>query len=125
MEATLMARTTAQEVKAIMKGTALTYEELQPFVDTAEVLVTETCSAYGEDLQEKLMMWLAAHLACSADPEVVAEGIGAANVTYGGRTDLGLDATSYGQKVKLLDRRGLLVRGRTAAITGLLDEEDA
>jgi hypothetical protein len=125
MEENLMARTTAQEVKAIMVGTGLTYEQLQPFVDTAEVIVTEACSDYGEDLQEKMMMWLAAHLACSADPEIVAETMGAANVTYSGRTDLGLNATSYGQKVLLMDRHGYLNQNKKISMNILADEEDA
>jgi hypothetical protein len=54
------------------------------------------------------------------------ERIGEASVKYFGKTGLGLDATMYGQTVKLLDTTGILLdlgkRSVSINVTGPYDE---
>jgi hypothetical protein len=65
-----------------------------------------------DDEKSEIERWLSAHLiACTRDQQAQQEAVtggAGVNVTYQGKTGLGLDATFYGQQVKVLDRTGLL-----------------
>lgn len=99
-----MARTSARDVLAIMKGSTLTRTEIDPHVKAANIIVDNITGSYDADELEQIELWLAAHFAAVADPQIASENIGGANVTYHGKTGMGLDGSVYGQRVKLLDR---------------------
>ena len=99
-------RTTEAEVKAIL-DTALTEDELSPFLTAANLIVTSVVANEGytpEHLAE-IERWLAAHLVAIRDPRLMSQKIGDADAVYAGFTQFGkgLEFTSYGQQVLLLD----------------------
>jgi len=102
-------RVTEAAVKEII-GTDLTAEQIAPFLKSANVLIAATLSDedYGTDLLREIELWLSAHFVAIQDPQVAKEKLGGAEVTYDGKTDLGLNGTRYGQQVMLLDHHGKL-----------------
>ena len=106
-----MPRSTEKAVKDIM-DTELTKEQLTPFLRTADNLVTKIIVDAGADYSAEILTdivtWLAAHFACARDPEIARENVGEAGWTFNGQTGLGLNATRYGQQVKILDYKGHL-----------------
>jgi len=102
-------RATEAEVKEII-DTALTAEEITPFLNSANVVVTDvlTNEGYGTSLLKQIEMWLAAHFVAIRDPRIAKEKLGDADATYQGKTGLGLNYTSYGQQVMLMEHHGKL-----------------
>lgn len=123
-----MARVTATDVLAIMKGSTLTDDELLPHIAAANAIVTGKCASdtdYTAAHLKEIERFLSAHFACSADPTVAQETIGAATVVYDGKTGMGLDSSPFGQRAKVLDFNGLLGEGkRQTATGGLLMENE-
>lgn len=104
-----MPRTTATEVKAILT-TSLTDAQVDVYIDIANQIVTDnvTCGL-GDAALEEIERWLTAHLiAFTRSRMAKSEKIGEASITYNGVFGSGLDATPYGQTVKLLDTCGSL-----------------
>lgn len=103
-----MARCTEQEVKAII-DTTLTEEQVTPFLRAANIAVTNVTSGYGygvDDLME-IERWFAAHLIAVRDPRLTEAKQGDGTFKYFvGQAGKSLDATPYGQQVKLLDNKG-------------------
>lgn len=110
-----MARTTEALVKGIIK--VKTTIDLAPYIDAATELVTEVCSLatkadgslYYADARLLLIeTWLAAHFYAIFDPRLssVSVGQGAVSQSFMNKVDLGLNQTTYGQQVKLLDTYG-------------------
>jgi hypothetical protein len=105
-----MARTTADLVKGI-----LDVDEdisLTPFINAANVLVTEACGSagYEDDHLQQIETWLAAHFYCSRDPRVSYEVIGPLATTFQYKNGLFLANTSYGQMALTLDVKGGLAQ---------------
>lgn len=101
-------RVTDAEVKKILVTTI----ETTPFIATASLIVDENLEGQGlsDARLKQIELYLSAHLACTMDPRLTSESTGDASNTYqtasaGGK---GLDATTYGQQVKMLDTTGLL-----------------
>lgn len=106
-----MARVSEGEVKRII-DTALTYDQVTPFLRAANNLVTSTLAdeGYGAEDLRQIEAWLAAHFVAVRDPRVKQEKIGDANVHYDGETGSGLASTRYGQQVLLLEYKGILAQ---------------
>jgi hypothetical protein len=103
-------RATEQAVLALM-DTTLTAEQITPFLESANVVVTGKCTdaSYSAEVLELIERWLAAHLASSAKSrQISGKKVGEASWEYAGKTGTVLDSTSYGQQVKLLDYKGTL-----------------
>ena len=105
-------RVSADEVKEIL-DTTLTDSAIEAFIGAANLTVTKILG--DEDLTDdelkEIERWLTAHLiACTRERQIMKEAVGQASVTYAGVTKTGLDATLYGQQVKLLDTTGLLAQ---------------
>ena len=100
-----MARVSGSEVQDII-DTDL--ETLTPFIDAASQLV-DGISGLGAATLKEIERWLAAHFIAIRDQRTVKDAVGDSSHTYGGKTGMGLDATLYGQQVKLLDTTGYLV----------------
>ena len=106
-------RVTADEVEAIMDD-AFAMEssfDVTPFITAANLVVTDRLglSGLGDDLLKEIERWLSAHLASCKYTRHKSEAIGDAQQTLQvGPLGKGLDWSSYGQQVKLLDSTGVL-----------------
>jgi hypothetical protein len=76
----------------------------QAFVDQANVLVGEMNLPYSPSRIKIIATYLAAHLIQSYDPQVIKEG----DVSIGAPLGKQLDATYYGQQIKVFDDKGVL-----------------
>jgi hypothetical protein len=88
-------------------------ENLLPFIDAANQLVTELCapvSTYDVRRLTTIECYLAAHFLAIRDPRYVSETIGAASATYMQQTGPNLGLTPYGQTVRVLDTSGGISR---------------
>lgn len=104
-------RATEDEVKSII-DTALTAEQVRPFLETANTMVTNACAGYDHTTDELrlLEMWLAAHFVAVRDPRASEQTLGDATVKFEGQSGLNLNSTRYGQQVLILDRFGYFAR---------------
>ena len=107
------------EVWQILPADADTTVNLSPFIKAASQLVDRVsarASATGsnvsvsDDELKEIERWLTAHLFCIRDRLPSERKIGDATDKYQGKTDMGLDATTYGQQAKMLDPTGELAR---------------
>ena len=111
------ARTTYADVSDVI-ATTLTQSQVNAFINSAHAIIDAALlsAGYSDALLKEIETWLAAHLLSVRDMRAHAESIGDYSVTYQGTSGLGLDATLYGQQVKLLDTAGLLANlGQRAA----------
>lgn len=104
-------RVDANEVKEII-DTALGESTIEAFITAANVIVTSLLgsSGLGTAHLKEIERWLTAHLiSCARDRTVRTEQAGQASITYETQPlGKGLDASLYGQQVKLLDTTGIL-----------------
>lgn len=104
-----MGRVTATEVKEILK-TNLSDSVIDVFINAANLTVTEILgddTTLSSDQKKEIERWFTAHLVgCTRQRQKQSEKIDEAAVTYQGKTGMGLDATFYGQQVKVLDATG-------------------
>lgn len=116
----MAARVTEEEVREILT-TSLT--SLTAFISTANVMVTEELVGEGlsDDRLKEIERYLAAHFACIASPRKRDEKVDVASATYRGKTDMGLDATLYGQQAKILDTTGILAATSSGAKNATLE----
>lgn len=111
-----MARTTADEVKAVL-APGRDYDlrgnpSLLPFIDTASILidkVDELAEGTYPAKKLKLMeMWLSAHFYKQSDKDFSSRSTSGASGSFAGKTDMGLNSTLYGQSAQALDTEGYL-----------------
>jgi hypothetical protein len=104
-------RASEQEVKEII-DTALTVDQITPFLRAANRLINDALAdeGYGAELLHEIECWLTAHFIASRDPRTLSETIGDASATFWGTSGLGLNGTSYGQNVMLLEHHGKLAQ---------------
>jgi hypothetical protein len=102
-----MARVTSQEVKEIIE-TSIT--DVTVFITSANLIVTDYLAGegYSTEKLKEIERWLSAHFVCAMDMRVQSESVNGASASYQGSTGMGLDSTSYGQRVKMLDSSGVL-----------------
>lgn len=104
-----MGRVTAPEVKEILK-TNLSDPVIDAFITAANLTVTEIIgddTTLSADQKKEVERWFTAHLiGCTRQKQKQSEKLGEAAATYQGQTGKGLDATLYGQQVKVLDTTG-------------------
>lgn len=91
-------------------STSLTIAQLHPFALTASTLVDSylTGSVLSAAVLQEIETYLAAHLASIRSKYGVRERIGEAELTTGYKGGVGLDATPYGEVVKMLDSTGTM-----------------
>lgn len=129
-----MNRVLAYEVKAII-STTLTEDEVEPFIDAANIIITGKCSStYTSAELKELERWLAAHFVAIRTPDnasVRSKKAGKVEVQYfGAQGGSGLYATPYGQQLLALDYNSTLAGlagGRVATLRmfGLTNDEFA
>ena len=106
-----MARVTAAEVKAILDKSKLTNTEIDVFITSANVLVTQALgsSTLGASVLKEIERWMAAHMIASSRERVAKnEEAGGAKINYSGQFGRGLHSTPYGQMVLTLDTTGAM-----------------
>lgn len=104
-------RVTAAELQEII-STSLSESVLDAFITGANLIVTEHLGD-SEELSsaqlKEIERWLSAHLlACTRERQAKSENVKDASISYMGDSGKGLDATLYGQQVKLMDTSGVL-----------------
>lgn len=107
-----MARVTGREVKGIIQ-TRFDEIEVEPFVDTAHVLVDTHLAGAGlsEELLKQIELWLAAHLIAIDDPRTTDRNVDGLRISFErAEQGKGLDSTRYGQQVRMLDPTGKLAQ---------------
>ena len=105
-------RVTAAEVKQII-DTDLVDSVVDAFILGANYTVTEVLGSdttIVEGHKKEIERWLAAHLiAATREQQIQKAGAGGADITYQGKTTMGLNATLYGQQVLALDTTGKMM----------------
>lgn len=107
-------RVTNSEVKTIID----TDVDVTAFITVANLIVTNMLSggSLSDAMLKEIERWLSAHFVAIRDPRIGQEKIGDASVTYLLTTGKGLDATPFGQQVKVLDTTGKLAQlGKSTA----------
>lgn len=99
-------RVSASEVEDIID----TSKSIDSFINTANIMVNNNLEGKGleDNTLAEIEKWLTAHLIATADGVVEREKIADIEERYSVKQGLGLDYTSYGQQVKLLDTTGTL-----------------
>lgn len=104
------ARVTASEVGEII-STDLTDAQVAAFINSANAIIQENMLEAGmsANILTQIELWLAAHLVAIRDQREQRVNLRDGDVTYQSpRLGLGLDSTTYGQQVKVLDYSGIL-----------------
>lgn len=107
-------RTTESAVKAILGDHYDGSSSLLPFIDTATILVdridlADTAGEMTDAALEMVERYLSAHFYTHADMIAQSRSTGGASGSFQGQTQMGFDATLYGQTAKRLDTTGTLV----------------
>lgn len=103
------ARVNAAQVREIF-DTELSDAQLNAFINTANIYTTSLLgnSGLSGQMLTEIEKYLSAHFASMRDPRFETEKVGQYSYRVQGKTDMGLDATFYGQQAKLLDTSGRL-----------------
>lgn len=98
---------------------------LTPFIETASNLVTKFCTgdegpdpAYSDDELELIERWLAAHFYRMRDLQPIVERAGTVAEHRKFIQNLGLNNTTYGQTVMVLDWNGGLAEWQDKVVKG-------
>jgi hypothetical protein len=114
-----MPRTTAAAVEGILEVDPQV--DLDPFIETANSLVTEHCD-YDDTRMELIERWLSAHFYQIMNPQAVVDQVGSTGGTvrqqYESKVDLGFNVTRYGQQAMLLDTDGGLATLNSQTVNG-------
>jgi hypothetical protein len=118
----MAARVTSKEVLDIM-DTNLT--DVNAFITVADLVIDDKLVGKGlnDDLLKEMARWLSAHFATIKAPVLIEDKIGSSvqkkNV---GDLGKGLEATTYGQQVLLLDSTGTLANIGKMKVTFKVDD---
>ncbi len=110
------ARVTVNDVKDIIE-TSMVDDQLRAFINTAHRMVVDLLTGEGlaENTLTEIERYLTAHLLTLRDPRPQREKIGLEySVTYQGKSEMGLQATQYGQMALTLDTTGKLASASMA-----------
>lgn len=113
-----MPRTTSSAVQGIIETESSI--SLTPFIEVANELVTELCTAsgYTDTRLELIERWLAAHFYAIRDLRRANEKAGSVGESFQYKLGLNLAVTMYGQQVMLLDTAGNLAALNKQAESG-------
>lgn len=107
-------RTTDAKVRAVLNDDLDTIK-ITPFIEVAnnlvtDFIVTECGASYSATKLELIERWLAAHFYSITDRRLSEKQTGKASGVFQGRTNMGFNATLYGQQAKILDTDGCLAK---------------
>jgi len=123
----MAARVTADEVEAIMDDSFAMESsfDVSPFITVATLVVDDRLSSAGHSdaLLKEIERWLSAHLASCKYTRHKSQQIGdTQEALQVGALGKGLEWSSYGQQVKLLDSSGILANvGKRKTVLQALD----
>lgn len=105
-----MARTTEAAVGKLIELSPSV--DITPFIETANVLVTDCCGAagYTADRLELIERWLTCHFYQIREQQVESEKAGSVSQKFRGKVDLLLNLTHYGQQAMVMDSKGGLAK---------------
>lgn len=109
-----MPRTSREKVRSIIEVDDDEVPDLDPFIETANNLVTDVCtgSGYTNAKLELIERWLSAHFYAIRDPRMTTKEsrgqLGGIRQQFESKVDLGLNLTRYGQQAVILDSAGNL-----------------
>ena len=88
----------------------MTEAQLSAFVNSAHYLIQANLLSSGlsNDILTEIHKYLAAHFASLRDQRIESERVADVSMKYQGKTDMGLNATFYGQTALMLDTSGSL-----------------
>jgi hypothetical protein len=109
-----MPRTTEADVQSLARIDA--DEDLTPYIETANILVTDNCTGldpdgveYNDETRLELIeRWLSAHCWHMQELRASSEKVTVVAQSLQNKIDLGFDHTQYGQLAMRLDRSGQL-----------------
>lgn len=105
-------RTSEAEVRKILPAPAISSADLEGFITTANVMVTQVLGSDTtllEQTKTEIEKFLTAHLMASTRAQQLAKaGGGDTRAEFQGEFGKGLESTGYGQTVKRLDVTGKL-----------------
>ena len=104
-------RASPDDVRAIMPlDSTFTDAVITQFIIPANSMVNELCtnSGYDDNRLTAIEIWLSAHYLYVQNPPVMAEGVGKANIQYGGKIGDGFGASRYGIMAMRMDTAGTL-----------------
>jgi hypothetical protein len=112
-----MMAVTARDV-CLVYDTSLSEAEVNTMIATAETLIVTHIDPVSDPLvtttvRDSIKTWLAAHFCAVSDPQTKEESADGIRTVFHGKSDLGLDATLYGQQVQMLDPTGKLSNLKT------------
>ncbi len=103
-----MPRVTVDEVKGLIK----TSFDVQPFIDTAELIIDEALVGQGLSVArlKTIELWLSAHFVAVAEERgaLTRSKKGASEEEYEIKVGTGLNMTRFGQQAMALDTTGAL-----------------
>ncbi len=106
-------RTDSAAVCAVLE-TSLDDDQIDPFIQTANIMVTEYLAgsdcALSDAILKEIETYLAAHFVTLRDRIVQREAADGVSFDYQGATDMGLDSSQYGQTAQILDSCGKLTQ---------------
>ena len=108
-----MARTNSTKVAKLINEEFIPCEfDFEPFIETANILVSEVClsSGYSSAVLEIIERWLAAHFAVINLGQIRKETIGRSTEELATKIELNLAQTKYGQQALVLDYKGNLAK---------------
>ena len=109
-----MDKATPTQVRSII-DTSLQDAEIQEYVDSADVFLPAVFASVelSTAVQLEMSKWCSAHfIAMTKDRQAESEKSGSASIKYTGKTDMGFEATTYGQMLLRLDQTGLLQKAQ-------------
>lgn len=98
-------------------------DDLTPFIETANVLVTKICGVndgngvpyYTDSVLELIERWLSAHFYAVYRPRAEVEGVDNVIEHIETKLDIGFNVTRYGQQAMRIDYNGFLAAVNNAA----------
>ncbi len=110
-----MARTTPDLVQALLQNDYGPGVDLEPFIDTATLIVSRVASCAtlkGLGLSatelEMIERWLAAHFYVMSDQVLASKSTNGASGSFQGQTGMSLESSKYGQAAMNVDYSGCL-----------------
>jgi hypothetical protein len=105
-------RTTVEEVTNILEDTELSDLEIEGYISSANIFVTDTLGTKGLSATTlaNIEMWITAHMIVVTRERVIKKAeAGGASVEYVGKWGEGLLGSTYGQMAVNLDTSGTLM----------------
>jgi hypothetical protein len=113
--------TTIAAVQKIIEYDTDLIPDLQPFIDSAIVLVTAVVAvspAPSDEILELVCRYLTSHLVKITDKEILSEQVKSLQQSYALKLGLGLATSHFGQMAMLFDVTGRLARWNARNVEG-------